>query len=276
MGRASRQKPERREERLRGRAEAVAARSRVEQRCCLFCLQSDGGFTSHEHALPESLGNRDLVLPPGVVCDRCNNTTLSELDQLICDFFPIKMRRTMLGIASKAGKVPTTNVMTGSVEHIGPDSLRFNQNGTKPLLWESGRDADGIHLRMEASGGGRMTPRYVAKLSRAVLKAALECAWIDHGETVLEPRFDPCRAIVLGRPFDGFVALGKKGVPEHEQVSLTYDFAPGEAGSTGLWVVAAIYGVTLATASNLASPTPLMPKDKVDLITFTASDLRAA
>jgi hypothetical protein len=93
---------------------------------------------------------------------------------------------------------------------------------------------------------------------------------------MLEPRFDRCREIVLGRPFDGFVAVGKKAVPEHEQVSLTYDFASGEAGSTGLWAVAAIYGVTLATASNLASAVPPMPKDKVDLITFTAADLRAA
>jgi hypothetical protein len=92
---------------------------------------------------------------------------------------------------------------------------------------------------------------------------------------MLEPRFDRCRAIVLGQPFNGFVALGKKGVPEHEQVSLTYEFVPG-TGLTGLWVVAAIYGVTLATASNLASPTPSMPKDKVDHLTFSSADLRAA
>jgi hypothetical protein len=160
----------------------------LERLCCLFCLKSDGGFTSREHALPESLGNQDLILPPGVVCDRCNTTTLSELDQLLCDFFPIKMRRTMLGIESKAGKVPTTKVMTGSVEHIGPNSLRFNQNGTKPLLWEAGRDADGIHLRMEASGGGRMTPRYVAKLSRAVLNrssAVRSGFWSHSGVNVL-------------------------------------------------------------------------------------------
>lgn len=37
---------------------------------CIFCRRHDGGFTSREHVFPESLGNEEVVLPRGVVCDR--------------------------------------------------------------------------------------------------------------------------------------------------------------------------------------------------------------
>jgi hypothetical protein len=37
-----------------------------------------------------------------------NNETLPQLDQTICEFMPIQARRMMLGIESKAGKIPGT------------------------------------------------------------------------------------------------------------------------------------------------------------------------
>src|SRR5207249_1700021 len=79
-----------------------------EARGCLVCRRSDGGFTTVEHSLPESLGNRDVTLPNGVVCDRCNNGVLSDLDQSLAEFWPLKIRRTFLGVPSKAGKIPVT------------------------------------------------------------------------------------------------------------------------------------------------------------------------
>jgi hypothetical protein len=39
---------------------------------CIFCKVDSTGSCSVEHIIPESLGNTDYVLPPGVVCDRCN------------------------------------------------------------------------------------------------------------------------------------------------------------------------------------------------------------
>jgi hypothetical protein len=41
---------------------------------CLFCRTRDrSGFTRVEHAIPESLGNDDFVIPAGFVCDVCNH-----------------------------------------------------------------------------------------------------------------------------------------------------------------------------------------------------------
>ena len=39
---------------------------------CIFCKADSTGSCSVEHIIPESLGNTDHVLPPGIVCDRCN------------------------------------------------------------------------------------------------------------------------------------------------------------------------------------------------------------
>lgn len=133
-----------------------------------------------------------------MVCDRCNNGTLSSLDQAICEFFPVKMRRTMLGIRSKAGVVPTTRVSTGTVENVGLASLRFNSNTEAPMLREMERQGGTVRLQMNLSGGRRRTPRYGSELSRILLKSALECARLDHGELMLEPRFDHVRSAVLG------------------------------------------------------------------------------
>jgi len=40
---------------------------------CLFCKCDSSSSRSVEHVIPESLGNHSLTLPPGVVCDNCNN-----------------------------------------------------------------------------------------------------------------------------------------------------------------------------------------------------------
>jgi hypothetical protein len=58
--------------RLKHEERQAASRARIadgERRGCLFCRLSDGGFTTVEHALAESVGNTEIVLENGVVCD---------------------------------------------------------------------------------------------------------------------------------------------------------------------------------------------------------------
>ena len=40
---------------------------------CLFCKQDSSSTKSVEHIIPESIGNKTLILPLGYVCDKCNN-----------------------------------------------------------------------------------------------------------------------------------------------------------------------------------------------------------
>jgi hypothetical protein len=227
---------------------------------CLFCRRDDGGFIAREHALPESLGNSELILPPGVVCDRCNNGTLSDLDQMLCDFMPIKARRTVLGISSKSGKIPQLRVTEGSAEHLpgqdGADpTLVLTSSTRRQMLRETGRHPDGrVSLEWTFSGGRRMSPQYAAQLSRALLKAALECAWLDHGAATLDARFDHVRAAVLGEPRAGFFSMLTKADPDNTKVALTYLLDPDGADPGRILVGLDYAGVVVGTDSRLAQP----------------------
>ena len=74
---------------------------------CLYCKREHRAFTSEEHIVPEGLGNGNLILPRGVVCDRCNNEELSRLDQALQDFEFVKIAKAASGIPSKSGRYPT-------------------------------------------------------------------------------------------------------------------------------------------------------------------------
>jgi hypothetical protein len=228
--------------------------------------------------LPQSLGNSDLVLPPGVVCDTCNSGTLSLLDQGLCDFGPLKLRRTMLGVPSKAGKVPTFRYAEGTIEYQAPinggePTLILRNPSPKFGLREVERFTDGrVMFEWNGSGGGRrLTPRYASDLSRALLKAALECAWIDHGEMALESRFDHVRAAVLGEARDGCLVLGNKCNPDRSDGALTYQpIHEDDVWRMMVWVQ--LHGVYIGTDSRLASPRGAVPEDLVTLVRFTTAD----
>jgi hypothetical protein len=271
MGRQSRLKKERRLERETRAREKTARALDGMRRGCLICRESDGGFTSEEHPLPESMGNTEVVLPNGVVCDTCNHERLSDLDQTLCEFFPLKMRRTMLGIESKSGKVPLTKFATGSVRNDGltPDgqaALYFEINSAKDkkTFYEKSRSGDRVELSFNAKGGRRLTPRYGSLLSRSLLKSALECAWLDHGEAMLQPAFDHVRAAILGEPRDGFFAIARKGNPNDTGTQLVYNIGRAADGRATLWVVGNYYGIAIGTDSR--HPEPLEPLSEEDAI----------
>lgn len=64
----------------------------------LFCRRHDGGFASEEHIVSRALGNIDrYVLPPRVVCDRCNRGPLANADLALISFGPIEILRAERG-----------------------------------------------------------------------------------------------------------------------------------------------------------------------------------
>jgi hypothetical protein len=282
MGQAQLKK-ERRLSRARKARERFQRASDAEARGCLICRRADGGFLSAEHPLPESLGNREIVLPNGVVCDRCNSGVLSDLDQALCEFFPLKMRRTMLGIESKAGKIPHTRFQTGFLRHDGltqdgQAALYFNINNASDTttLYEKQRFGNHVELSFNAKGGKPMTPRHCALLSRALLKAAFECAWLDHGEMMLEDRFDHAREAILGKPRDGFFIVGRRLDPDHIGAELQYNFVATEQGDTHIPVAVQFYGIPMATNSRLTAVPIELPSEHFIVVEFAASDMRVA
>ena len=51
---------------------------------CLFCKENSTNSISVEHIIPESLGNKEHILPKGIVCDKCNQ------------YFAIKLEKPLL------------------------------------------------------------------------------------------------------------------------------------------------------------------------------------
>lgn len=278
MGKQARLKKERRLERQERQRAKLARIAEGEARGCLVCRRSDGGFSSEEHPLSESIGSTEVVLPNGVTCDVCNNGVLAVLDRELADFFPIKLRRTMLDVKSKSGKVPVTRFARGTLRSTGPGSLVMNLLSPKDQSSFRQRSLGGnaVALNFNMSGGKRVTPRYASLLSRALLKTALECAWLDLGEEVLDTRFDHVRDVVLGKPRDGYLLVGRKPYPNDEGLRLDYFVEKDASGADFVGVVACLYGIVLVTNSRLPAPVLDVPDDFALLVTFSVEDLQAA
>ncbi len=73
---------------------------------CLFCKADSAASRSEEHIIPESLGNTTSILPPGVVCDRCNNYFAREVEKPFMESTALLLLRFRQGVLSKRGVVP--------------------------------------------------------------------------------------------------------------------------------------------------------------------------
>jgi len=73
---------------------------------CIFCKAVSDNSKSVEHIIPESLGNKDYVLPKGIVCDKCNNYFSNKIERPLLDlpYFVSVRHRNM--IESKKGRIP--------------------------------------------------------------------------------------------------------------------------------------------------------------------------
>jgi len=76
---------------------------------CIFCKVCSDHSRSREHIVPESLGNLTHILPPGVVCDSCNNYLSREVEGPFLNSEAVKLLRFDQAIPSKRGKIPSMN-----------------------------------------------------------------------------------------------------------------------------------------------------------------------
>lgn len=224
-------------------------------RRCLFCLGSEGPFASCEHIFPETVGNTgQAMLPPGVICDHCNNGPLASIDSVLCEYLPIAMRRATLGIPNKKGAAATVRFAEGRIEPLSAESAArgdthgvrlIDQSPRRPIAHRFEQHDDHLAFKVSGRGGRRLTEKYFAELSRAVLKIAFEYAFLDHGDELFAARFDHVRDVVLGRrDHHGEIALALNGDGDdvRMQCSYTLDDATGIGGA-----VVNVLGVVLLT-----------------------------
>jgi hypothetical protein len=224
---------------------------------CLYCLKSDGGFTSEEHPIPESLGNSTLVLPPGIVCDRCNRGKLSELDRTLVECLPVKIRRTTLGILSKAGKVPVTAFQDGQLRHDGRFAALHGDLAARSWSEEYRSKKDPRYtIGMATLTGGRpIRGRHAEELSRSLLKVGLGCAWPEQGDKLLGAEFNDVRDVILGTSRRaGYLFIGNEVHEANTALNVQYDALADRDGNVSLRVLANFYGVVMLTDSHAPAP----------------------
>jgi len=81
---------------------------------CIFCKQDSIDSRSVEHIVPESLGNHEHVLPPGIVCDQCNNYLGRAVEKPVLESEYLAQVRFINSVVNKRGGLPTTRAL-----HVG-------------------------------------------------------------------------------------------------------------------------------------------------------------
>lgn len=67
--------------------------------------------SSEEHIIPKSLGNDDLILEKGTICDACNNYFALNIEKPFLELESIKLLRSYHLIPSRKDKVPQLDVL---------------------------------------------------------------------------------------------------------------------------------------------------------------------
>lgn len=78
---------------------------------CIFCNKDSTTSKSIEHIIPESLGNDELILDKGIVCDKCNNYFSREIENPVLNLDGFKQLRFYELIKSKRGKIPSSDAL---------------------------------------------------------------------------------------------------------------------------------------------------------------------
>lgn len=90
---------------------------------CPYCgqlmLYDDGtcvNSRSVEHIIPESLGNLEITIPSGHICDNCNNYFATHIENEFLNIESIKTLRSFHRITSKKGKIPELGALFAGEE----------------------------------------------------------------------------------------------------------------------------------------------------------------
>lgn len=106
---------------------------------------------SEEHIIPKSLGNDSLILPSGIICDKCNNYFSTSIEKPFLEIESIRLLRSYHFIPSRKKKVPAiTTLFCGDLAELEYDrkinAMRLNispktayklYSGEKPKMFYS-------------------------------------------------------------------------------------------------------------------------------------------
>lgn len=183
---------------------------------CIFCKLGSALSQSREHIVPESLGNTEHVLPPGIVCDACNNYLSRKVEAPFLDCHYVREQRFRLAVPSKRGRVPAvggihlqslTPVELGKEPGQPDTSLRaVGEADERRLVRALARHATGtIIAPVSRPPDDYVVSRFIAKVAWEALASRLSKVPGGLDEMVDMPGLDEVRSFVRrgspGRPW---------------------------------------------------------------------------
>lgn len=175
---------------------------------CLFCKETSDLSKSVEHIVPESLGNKEHVLPTGVVCDRCNNYFAVKIEKQVLETEFFKNLRFRTGLESKKGRIPPGTAhfpKTRSKADISFDDkqsvINVNVNEeTFELIMSGNIKQLYVPMNIELPTGNQAISRMLGKIALEIfaLRFIEEKTPLDH--LIDEEQLDPLRNYIRFNP----------------------------------------------------------------------------
>lgn len=142
---------------------------------CIFCKEDSSNSKSVEHIIPESLGNKNLVLPRGIVCDKCNQYFAVKIEKPMLEMKYFRNVRFRNDIKSKKGRnIPYKTLFPnkdgGWVDmYIDGSSMVFNESDSHIINLIKNQKVNSMMFEVVDS-----PPKNNLYVSRFLAKAALE------------------------------------------------------------------------------------------------------
>lgn len=143
---------------------------------CIFCKVDSSNSKSVEHIIPESLGNIEHILPPGLVCDKCNNYFAREIERPLLESQYFLHARFENLIPSKKNRIP---IVKGIILPLrNPVQVTFENEGL--ICGVKSEDFSWLLENKKSKGGTLCIPHFSKPegidhvLSRFLGKVAIE------------------------------------------------------------------------------------------------------
>jgi hypothetical protein len=156
---------------------------------CLFCVTMSNSFVSESHIIPESLGNKEYMLPKGVVCDKCNIYFGGELETYFCNHHLSVGLKPFYLDKTKKRKPPQIPLIKGE--------MRRDANGKVKITQEILPDKEGSQFVLIFRGEEiQLYAQYfrepvdTGKLSRYLAKMGLEILYYKNKDLVFDQEFN--------------------------------------------------------------------------------------
>ncbi len=145
---------------------------------CIFCREDAALSRSREHILPESLGNTEHILPPGVICDRCNNYFARKIEGPLLETEYFRHARATMQVANKRNRVPPQFGVVPQLRMAADVWLDGNSISIQPK--DRSRDGDLERFLKRNKGGSLWLPQPThfdnRLMSRFLGKVAIEAS----------------------------------------------------------------------------------------------------